>query len=155
LGEQGHTVLTGGYVGTMEAVSRGAAAAGGHVVGVTCDEIQAWRASAPNAWIAEELRFPSLRLRLMALIDQCDAAMALPGGPGTLAEISMMWSHLLTGAIPPRPLVLIGPGWKATFEAFFAALGAYTPEAQRRWLAFAPDIQNAVQLIQPENRLHD
>ena len=39
LAQRGHTVLTGGYMGTMEAVSDGAAAAGGHVIGVTCDEI--------------------------------------------------------------------------------------------------------------------
>ena len=43
LASRGHTVLTGGYIGSMEAVSRGAAEAGGHVVGVTCEEIEAWR----------------------------------------------------------------------------------------------------------------
>ena len=36
-------VLTGGYVGAMEAVSRGAGEAGGHVIGVTCEEIENWR----------------------------------------------------------------------------------------------------------------
>jgi uncharacterized protein (TIGR00725 family) len=36
LAERGHIVLTGGYIGTMEAVSRGARQAGGHVIGVTC-----------------------------------------------------------------------------------------------------------------------
>ena len=35
LGKAGYTVLTGGYIGSMEAVSRGAAESGGHVVG--CD----------------------------------------------------------------------------------------------------------------------
>ena len=43
IGEAGYTVLTGGYIGTMEAVSRGAAEAGGHVIGVTCDQIENWR----------------------------------------------------------------------------------------------------------------
>ncbi|HSG44929.1 MAG TPA: hypothetical protein VLA72_17415, partial [Anaerolineales bacterium] len=51
LAQCGHTVLTGGYIGTMEAVSRGASEAGGHVVGVTCDDIQAWRAVSPNQWV--------------------------------------------------------------------------------------------------------
>jgi uncharacterized protein (TIGR00725 family) len=36
LAEAGHIVLTGGYIGTMEAVSRGASEADGHVIGVTC-----------------------------------------------------------------------------------------------------------------------
>jgi len=76
LAQAGHSVLTGGYIGTMEAVSRGAAEAGGHVIGVTCDEIETWRAVSPNAWVQEEWRYPSLRQRLFALMDHCDA------GPG-------------------------------------------------------------------------
>ncbi len=36
LAQAGFTVMTGAYSGTMEAVSRGAADAGGHVVGMTC-----------------------------------------------------------------------------------------------------------------------
>ena len=41
----GHTVMTGGYMGVMEAASRGANEAGGHVIGVTCNEIERWRNS--------------------------------------------------------------------------------------------------------------
>jgi len=36
LARAGHAVLTGGYGGSMAAVSRGAAEAGGRVIGVTC-----------------------------------------------------------------------------------------------------------------------
>ncbi len=46
LAQRGHAVLTGGYMGTMEAVSRGACEAGGHVIGVTCIDIEEWRKSA-------------------------------------------------------------------------------------------------------------
>lgn len=147
LAEAGHTVLTGGYIGTMEAVSRGAAEAGGRVIGVTCDEIQSWRQVKPNAWITEEQRFPLLRERLMALIENCDAALALPGGPGTLTEISTMWNHLITSAIPPRPLIVIGEGWQIVFDAFFASFGEYTPLEQRRWLTFVRDVDAAVQIL--------
>ena len=87
LGERGCTVITGGYIGVMEAVSRGAAEAGAHVIGVTCDEIERFRPGKPNAWVKEEQRFPDLVQRLNALIEGCDAAIALPGGVGTLAEI--------------------------------------------------------------------
>jgi uncharacterized protein (TIGR00730 family) len=143
LGEAGFAVLTGGYIGTMEAVSRGAAEAGGHVIGVTCDEIEAWRPVRPNRWIHEERRFATLRQRLFALIEGCDAAIALPGGPGTLAEIMLMWNHLLIGAVPPRPLILVGPGWRATIEEFYRAFDRYIPEAQRRLVTFAPDVEQA------------
>ncbi len=148
LGEMGCAVLTGGYIGTMEAVSRGAAENGGHVIGVTCDEIESWRPVAPNQWVMEEMRYPTLRQRLYALIDHCDLAMALPGGIGTLAEIAVMWSQLQTGASQPRPMILIGSGWEATITTFFTTLSEYTPEKDRRWLHFASDIDAAFQLFQ-------
>jgi uncharacterized protein (TIGR00725 family) len=149
LGSAGYTVLTGGYIGTMEAVSRGAAEAGGHVIGVTCDEIEAWRPVSPNPWVQEELRFAHLQQRLIALIESCDAALALPGGPGTLAEIAMMWNLLLTHSIPSRQLILIGDGWRSTFQQFFTSFGEYIPEIQQQWLDFAPDISRAFALLKP------
>ncbi len=144
LAQAGFTVVTGGYIGTMEAVSRGASEAGGHVVGITCDEIEAWRPVKCNPWVAEEVRFSTLRQRLMALVEDSDAAMALPGGVGTLTEITVMWNHLLTQAIPEKPLILIGPEWKAVIEAFFGQLGAYIPPEQRRFVTFAQDVDEAV-----------
>ena len=73
LAQRGHTVLTGGYIGTMEAVSRGASEAGGHVIGVTCEDIENWRKVAPNRWVKEERRWKTLLERLQGLIDGCDA----------------------------------------------------------------------------------
>ena len=147
LGQAGHTVLTGGYIGTMEAVSRGAAEAGAHVIGVTCEEIERWRKVGPNAWVMEELRFPTLRERLFALIDQSDAAIALPGGPGTLAEIAILWNLLAVHALPPRPLILVGRGWAETFGAFFTNQNGYYAETDRQRLRFAADIEAAAALL--------
>ncbi len=139
LAKQGFVVQTGGYIGTMEGVSRGAAQAGGHVIGVTCDEIENWRRVTPNAWVKEERRFPTIRERLYDLIQSCDAALALPGGVGTLTEISLMWNLLLTEAIAPRPLIIIGQGWKSVFDRFIETSAEYVPLSQRRWASFAED----------------
>ncbi len=145
LGSAGHTVLTGGYIGTMEAVSRGACEAGGHVVGVTCQEIENYRSIGPNTWVLEERRFTTLRERLFALIDGCDAALALPGGAGTLAEITLMWNEMIIGAIKIRPLILIGTGWQDVFEEVFSSQDAYIPEDARHLLTFVDNIEEAVQ----------
>ena len=145
LGAAGHTVLTGGYIGTMEAVSRGAREGGGHVIGVTCQEIEAYRPGGPNPWVLEERRFTTLRERLFALIDGCDAALALPGGAGTLAEITLMWNEMIIGAIQVRPLILIGAGWQDTFEEFFSAQDASIPASARRLLTFVDNIEEAIQ----------
>ncbi|OGO36353.1 MAG: hypothetical protein A2W35_03335 [Chloroflexi bacterium RBG_16_57_11] len=147
LGEAGFAVLTGGYIGTMEAVSRGAAEAGGQVIGVTCDEIEAWRPTSPNPWVMEERRYPTLRQRISALIDGGQAAIALPGGPGTLTEIMEMWNLLLIEVISPRPLILVGDGWRATIEQFFRSFDSYIPEEQRRWIIFADSVQQAVEML--------
>ncbi|MBN2147490.1 MAG: LOG family protein [Anaerolineales bacterium] len=144
LGESGYIVLNGGYIGTMEAVSRGAKQAGGHVIGVTCAEIENWRPVKPNPWISEELRYPTLRERLLALIENCDAALALPGGVGTLAEIVTMWNHLLTDAIPPRPLILIGAGWQAIINQLYLEMDEFIPHSQRDWITCTPDVETAV-----------
>lgn len=148
LGAGGHTVLTGGYIGSMEAVSRGASGAGGHVIGVTCDEIESWRPGRPNRWIHEEIRLPTIHQRILVLIENCDAALALPGGTGTLAEISTLWTLLITAAIPPRPFILIGPAWHKVMQQLYASLGEYIPEVQRGWISFAPDAMTAYTQLQ-------
>ena len=143
----GHTVITGGYIGSMEAVSRGAAEAGGRVVGVTCDEIEVWRPVKANPWVQEERRFATIRQRLFALIESCDAALALPGGIGTLAEVTVMWSHMQTDAIQRRPLVLIGPGWHETMGTFWRVFDPHVPVRVRALLSLAGDIEEAMSLI--------
>ena len=147
IAERGHTVLTGGYMGTMEAVSRGASEAGGHVIGVTCIDIEKWRGASPNQWVKEERRKQSLIERLQALIEGCDAAIALPGGAGTLTEISLMWNLMIVESLPPRPLTLVGSGWQSTFDQFFNEFNTYMPIHQRELLYFAKDVKTAVEKI--------
>lgn len=139
----GHSVLTGGYIGTMEAVSRGAAESDGHVIGVTCSEIENWRAVKANAWVHEERRFRSLEERLHELIFNCDAAMALPGGPGTLAEISLTWNLMIINAIPEKPLILIGEEWRSVMTSLFGNLRDYIPQVQHKFLHFSKDVESA------------
>jgi uncharacterized protein (TIGR00730 family) len=147
LAEAGHTVLTGGYVGSMQAVSKGANEAGGHVIGVTCVEIERWRAGGVNAWVHEERKFETLHQRLDALINGCDAAIALPGGPGTMTEISLMWNLMIVDAIHRRPLILVGHGWQSILDQAYFEMGDYFVESQRAILLLSPDIYDAVRLL--------
>jgi uncharacterized protein (TIGR00725 family) len=144
LAQNGYILLNGGYIGTMEALSRGATEAGGHVIGVTCDQIEAWRPVKANQWITEEWHYGSLQERMFALIENCDAYLALPGGVGTLAEIILTWNLLLTHVLPPRPLILIGPGWQVTIQQFITEQGEFIPENQRQWISFVPNVNSAI-----------
>jgi uncharacterized protein (TIGR00730 family) len=148
LAERGHTVLTGGYIGVMEAVSRGAQEAGGHVIGVTCEEIEAWRPIKANAWVMEEIRKQTLVERLHTLIHECDAALAMPGGAGTLTEISLLWNLMIVESLHRRPLILVGRGWQSTFDQFFKEFDIYMPVRQREILSFAKDVQTAIEQLE-------
>jgi uncharacterized protein (TIGR00730 family) len=147
LGTAGHTVLTGGYVGTMEAVSKGAHETGGHVVGVTCDDIEAWRGTKVNAWVIEERHFATMQERLNELVLACDAAIALPGGPGTLTEIALTWNLMIVDSMPHKPLILIGAGWRSVMESFYNSFEVYVPQHQRDLLHFAPDVREAIAIV--------
>lgn len=148
LAEAGLTVMTGGYMGTMEAVSRGASEAGGHVIGVTSEALEAWRPIGPNQWVEEEWRCETFRERLNSLIENCDGAIALPGGIGTLLEICLTWNQLVIQTIDPKPLILIGKPWHKILETFFQQLGDYVPLEHREYIAFAPDPHAALELLE-------
>ncbi len=121
LAEAGFVVATGGYGGTMAAVSQGAAGAGGHVIGVTSGHMERYRPMPANEWVAEEIRHESQRDRLLHLVLNNDAMIALPGGIGTLSEVALAWSLLQTGEIAARPLVLLGPTWRETIRVYAQA----------------------------------
>ena len=148
LAERGHTVLTGGYIGVMEAVSRGASEAGGHVIGVTCEDIEVWRPIKANSWVMEEIRKKTLVERLHTLIHECDAALALPGGAGTLTEISLLWNLMIVESLHRRPLILVGRGWQSTFDQFFKEFDTYMPVHQREILSFANDVTTAIKQLE-------
>jgi uncharacterized protein (TIGR00725 family) len=145
LGERGHTVLTGGYSGTMEGASRGAAEAGAHVIGVTCKELEDFRGAKANQWVQEEWKYPTLHDRLNALVEGGNgAAIALPGGAGTLAEIIMLWNRMITEGLPRRPLVLIGKDWETVFTTFLEAQSDYMDANAASMLMFAEDVPQAI-----------
>lgn len=151
LARAGHTVMTGGYIGIMEAASKGAGEAGGHVIGVTCDEIESFRPTKPNPWVKEEWRFVTLSDRLMNLVNRCDAAIAMPGGVGTLAEISILWNQILIHAISPKPVILVGDGWQVTFEALLQAQGGFINVHDRELIRLVPDVHSALRFLSSAN----
>ena len=119
LAEAGFVVATGGYSGTMAAVSQGAHEAGGHVVGVTSTRIESFRARGANEWVLEEIRFETLRDRLLHLVTNNVGMITLPGGIGTLSEMALAWSFLQVSEIETRPLVLLGDIWRETIQTFY------------------------------------
>lgn len=118
LTEAGFTVATGGYEGTMAAVSRGAVEAGGQPIGVTSSTVEASRGASKNRWIEEEIRYGTLQERLYHLVTKNEGMVVLEGGIGTLSEFSLAWSLLQVNEIQNRPLVVMGQVWKDFLQSF-------------------------------------
>lgn len=119
LAEAGFAVASGGYGGTMTAVSQGAAEAGGHVIGIASARIERYRGASVNQWVNEVHKYETLADRLLHLINHNVGMIALPGGIGTLSEVTLAWSLLQVGELGQRPLALLGPIWRDTFHAFY------------------------------------
>jgi len=147
LAKSGYAVMTGGYFGMMEAVSKGAKSAGGHVIGVTVSIFEgAGRRSGPNAYNDEVIPYDTLRDRLLHLVDHCDAAIALPGGIGTLSEVALMWSFLQVDEIRRKPFVLLGDFWVDVLTRLYDQ-GRYIREAHLDLWQSAQTAEEAVALL--------
>jgi len=144
LAEAGYAVATGGYGGVMAGVSQGAHEAGGHVIGVTCERIEQYRHAQKNPWVREEVRYQMMRDRMYHLITFADALVAMRGGVGTLGEVAAAWNGMQTGEIPARPFVLVGPGWRATFDVFLAEMDGLVKPSDVGLLTFCADPGEAI-----------
>jgi uncharacterized protein (TIGR00730 family) len=145
LAERGFSVVTGGYNGVMEAVSRGAKEAGGHVIGVTVEVIARNFERMPNAFVDQEVRTAALLERIDKLVELGAAYVVLPGGAGTLAELGVVWNLALLGALQNKPLIVVGRGWERVLNVMVDEL--HTIEADLQWLQFVPDVDTAVSML--------
>ena len=109
LARAGFTIANGGYGGTMLAAAKGAAEAGGKIIGVTC---LAFKGSCANEYISREIVTESLEERLHKLIKLGHAYVVLPGGTGTLLELANVW-ELKNKGFPDtdKPIILVGGFW--------------------------------------------
>ncbi len=146
LAQAGYAVMSGGYHGVMEAVSKGAREAGGYVIGVTTDQIGSRFAVQPNVWLSETHHYALLRDRLLHMVERADGYLAMPGGVGTLHEISEAWELLRIGGLPRRPFVVYGEMWKMLVKELLATrfiAGGY----EERYVAWALRPSDALDLL--------
>jgi len=114
LAEMGFAVATGGYGGTMEAVSRAVREAGGLAIGVTAPPVFPGRPGA-NAHVGLELPSPSLLARIERMLDLGQAYLALPGGVGTFTEIAVAWNRAYVDRLADRRVrpLAVHASWRA------------------------------------------
>jgi uncharacterized protein (TIGR00725 family) len=125
LGAAGIVTISGGYQGTMEAVSRGARETNGAVVeGVLLPSAFPKRLGG-NQFLTREIKSTSLFNRLELLCKQIDAYIVLPGSTGTLTELSLVWNLSVIcvyNGLPPLPIFVMADPWQAALTALSDAL---------------------------------
>jgi hypothetical protein len=138
LARAGFAVATGGYSGVMEAVSRGAAEAGGTVFGVVARTLP----GQLNPWVEHELVVETWEQRLFQLITLGDGYVACPGATGTLVELAVAWEMMSKGLLGRRPLVALGEFWRPILESIEAA-----DAKTRGWVALAESVPAALEIL--------
>lgn len=141
LAEAGFTICTGGYLGIMEAASRGAREKGGRVFGIVMNQFK----GEPNRFLTDKVATDHFYDRLQNLITRSVGFVALRGGMGTVTEISLVWNKLQTRVIEDRPLVLLGDCWKNVVDCWQENLAV--SDADVKFLNFAHDAEEASRII--------
>ncbi len=144
--ESGFEVCSGGYAGVMEAISRGASEAGGHVIGMTMTQFN----SSPNPYVKTIEPSESFYARLQKLIVESAAYVAFRGGMGTMTEISLVWNKLTMNVLERRPLILLGDCWPRAFECLREHL--VISERDMTFLTFAATAEEAIEVLTTQIR---
>ena len=51
-------------------------------------------------------------------------------------------------ALPPRPLVLVGEGWRRVFLTYQENMGSYLMSGDERWILYAENVESALRLAE-------
>jgi uncharacterized protein (TIGR00730 family) len=143
----GMTTMTGGGPGIMEAANRGAKEAGG--VSIGCNIILPFE-QKPNPYLDRFVEFRYFFVRKVMLVKYSFAFVVMPGGFGTLDELTEALTLIQTKKIDNFPVVLMGTDfWRPMmdfFEVRLLARGTISPE-DLRLLYITDSVDDAIRHI--------
>ncbi len=128
LAEAGFGVVTGGGGGVMEAVNRGAYEAGGVSVGLN---IELPHEQKPNPYQTHALSLRYFFVRKVLFVRYAVGFVFLPGGLGTLDELSEVLVLIQTAKVHPFPVFALDRAyWRGLLSwlEFLVERGAIDPE---------------------------
>jgi uncharacterized protein (TIGR00730 family) len=103
LGKAGFSIMTGGGPGVMEAANKGARRAGVKSIGLN---IKLPQEQVCNAYANRSMTFNHFFVRKVMLVKYATAFVIMPGGLGTLDELTEVLTLIQTHKIKPFPVIL-------------------------------------------------
>jgi uncharacterized protein (TIGR00730 family) len=147
LGKEGFNIITGGGPGAMEAANLGAHEAGVKSVGLN---IQLPEEQVCNAFTNVTISFNHFFARKIMLVKYSTAFVIIPGGMGTLDELTEVLTLIQTHKIKPFPVVLINSAFWKGFLDWLQQQGlasGYITEEDLHLLRLSDDPKEVVDII--------
>ncbi len=148
LGEMGFNIITGGGPGIMEAANKGAAQAGVKSIGLNIDlPIE----QACNPYANKSITFKHFFVRKVMLVKYAIAFVIMPGGLGTMDELTEVLTLMQTHKIRPFPIILYnGKFWKGFLDWLRGTVLAdgYISEEDFDLLRLCEDPQAVIEAVQ-------
>ena len=113
LAEHGHTVITGGGPGIMEAANHGAYEIGGRSIGLN---ITLTYEQHPNPYLTDCITFEYFFARKVSLAMAAKVFVFFPGGFGTMDELSEILCLMQEAKMPKMPVFLVGKEYWKGFD---------------------------------------
>lgn len=114
LAEAGYGIITGGGPGVMEAANKGASEADGVSIGL---HIRLPFEQGCNQYVKTRLNFRYFFIRKFIFVKYAKAYVVMPGGMGTLDELSEAFVLAQTGRSKPFPIILYDSSfWSGLLE---------------------------------------
>jgi len=147
LSQKGFAIITGGGGGIMEAGNKGAEVSVG--LNITLPHEQ-----KINKFVKHSLHFKYFFTRKVTFIKHSVAFIAMPGGFGTLDELSEALCLRQTKSIQSFPIVLFGTEFYKPLEKFFKVMleHEYISQEDLSLYIITDDIDEAVEYIEKYSR---
>lgn len=120
LAQTGYLTVNGGGPGVMKAVSEGAHAGGGKVIGVTFypKDMTRYEGKDPENQVDEEVITQNYVERTLRLLERGQVYVIFNGGTGTISEFGMAWGLARLYFGHHKPMILYGNFWREIVETF-------------------------------------
>lgn len=148
LGEIGFSIITGGGPGVMEAANKGAFKAATASVGLN---IELPEEQVSNAYTTKSITFSHFFARKVMLVKYATAFVFMPGGLGTLDELTEVLVLIQTQKIRPFPVILFGSSyWKGLLDWLQSSVlaGGFISEEDLDLLRVSDEPDTVIETVQ-------